>query len=129
MNIELLEQSFAELAPRGEEFVAAFYDRLFSENPAVKPMFADVDMKEQEKKLLGALALVVNNLRKPEALAPALKSLGQRHRDIGALPEHFPVVGGALLKTFAQFMGPKWTPELEKAWGDAYGAVVAGMGV
>jgi hemoglobin-like flavoprotein len=128
LNVEFLEQSFAALAPRGEEFVAAFYDRLFSEHPVVKPMFADVDMKEQEKKLLDALALVVKNLRKPEVLAPALKTLGQRHRDIGAQSEHFPLVGGVLLKTFAQFMGKKWTPELEEAWGEAYGAVVAGMG-
>jgi hypothetical protein len=36
-------------------------------------------MKEQKKKLLGALALVIQNLRKPDVLAVALKGLGQRH--------------------------------------------------
>lgn len=130
LRIDLLEKSFKSLSSRGEEFAAAFYDRLFEKHPEVKPMFAQTDMKEQEKKLLGALALVVNNLRKPDVLGIALRDLGQKHQEMGVLHEHYPIVGGVLLETFAKFIGPKkWTPELEKAWADAYGAVLEGMGV
>ena len=118
---------FQELAPRGEEFVSSFYDRLLSKYPEVKPLFADTDMAEQKKKVLNSLVLVVNNLRKPDVLGPALKQLGERHREIGVKKEHHPMVGEALLATFASYFGEKWTPELKSARAEAYGAVVSGM--
>ena len=65
-NTELLEQSFNLLAPRAEELVARFYDRLFFRYPAVRPLFAHTQPKQQQTKLLASLKLVVNNLRKPE---------------------------------------------------------------
>ena len=80
-------------------------------------------MQEQKKKLLGALALVIQNLRKPDVLAAALKGLGQRHEAYGVRPEHYPIVGAVLLKTFAVFLGERWTPELRDAWAEAYQAV------
>jgi nitric oxide dioxygenase len=68
--------------------------------------------------------LVVNNLRNPEALENALKGLGTRHVKYGALPQHYPLVGASLLKTFAMSLEPTdWTPEVQQAWADAYGAV------
>ena len=123
----MLESSFALVAPRGEELVSVFYDKLFSQHPEAKPFFENTDMAEQKKKLLQSLVLVINNLRKPEVLGPALKQLGQRHPDIGVKPEHYPIVGGVLLETLGEFVGSAWTPELKLAWTDAYGAIVAGM--
>lgn len=123
LQIEVLETSFEEIAPRGEAFVAAFYERLFAEFPQTRAFFTTTDMKEQKKKLLGALLLVIQNLRKPEALAPALQGLGQRHAAYGVRPEHYPVVGAVLLATFADFLGERWTPERRDAWTQAYQAV------
>ena len=79
LQIELLETSFQAITPCGEEFVTAFYERLFTRFPQTRAFFASTDMKEQRKKLLGALALVIQNLRKPEVLTSALTGLGQRH--------------------------------------------------
>ncbi len=123
LQIELLESSFQAIAPRGEEFVTAFYERLFTSFPHTRAFFASTDMKEQRKKLLGALALVIQNLRKPEALASALQGLGQRHVSYGVRPEHYPIVGAVLLDTFADVLGEGWTPEYHHAWADAYGVV------
>ena len=127
LQIELLETSFQEIAPRGEAFVATFYDKLFAEFPQTKAFFASTDMKEQQKKLLGALALVIQNLRKPDVLAGALKGLGQRHETCGVRPEHYPIVGAVLLETFAAFLGERWTPALRDAWAEAYQAVCSLM--
>jgi nitric oxide dioxygenase len=127
LQIELLETSFQEIAPQGEAFVATFYDKLFAEFPQTRGFFASIDMKEQQKKLLGALALVVQNLRKPDVLAGALKGLGQRHAGFGVRPEHYPIVGAVLLETFAAFLGQRWTPELRDAWAEAYQAICAIM--
>jgi len=84
-------------------------------------------MKEQRKKLLGALALVIQNLRKPAVLTSALKGLGQRHVAYGVLPEHYPIVGAILLETFADFLGERWTRADHDAWAEAYEAVSAIM--
>ncbi|HEY7125928.1 MAG TPA: globin family protein [Ktedonobacterales bacterium] len=123
LQIELLETSFQEIAPKGAAFVAKFYETLFAEFPQTKGFFTSTDMAEQKKKLLGALALVIQNLRKPDVLAAALKGLGQRHETYGVRPEHYPIVGAVLLDTFAGFLGERWTPELRAAWAEAYEAV------
>ncbi|MEH2045751.1 hypothetical protein [Nostoc sp.] len=59
LNVELLEQSFEKVKPRADEFAASFYDNLFQAHPEMKPLFAKTDMKNQEKKLLSSLVLVV----------------------------------------------------------------------
>ena len=123
LQIELLETSFQAIAPRGNAFVTAFYERLFTHSPQTRAFFASTDMKEQRKKLLGALVLVIQNLRKPEVLTSALKGLGQRHVKYGVQPEHYPIVGAILLDTFADFLGEHWTPAHHDAWAEAYEVV------
>ena len=123
LQIEFLETSFQAIAPRGEAFVAAFYERLFTRFPQTRAFFAATDMKEQKKKLLGALALVIQNLRKPEVLTSALKGLGQKHVAYGVRPEHYPIVGAVLLETFADFLGERWTQAAHDAWAEAYEAI------
>ena len=127
LPIDVLETSFQEIAPQGEAFVAAFYERLFAQFPQTRAFFAATDMKEQKKKLLGALVLVIQHLRKPDALAPALQGLGQRHAAYGVRPEHYPIVGTVLLDTFAAFLGERWTQERRAAWTEAYQAICALM--
>src|SRR5215471_1335693 len=127
LQIELLETSFQAIAPCGEAFVRTFYERLFTHFPQTRAFFASTDMKEQRKKLLGALALVIQNLRKPEMLTSALKGLGQRHVAYGVRPEHYPIVGAILLETLADFLGERWTQEYHDAWAQAYEAVSAIM--
>ncbi len=123
LQVELLEQSFAEITPNADEFVNSFYENLFTANPEAKPLFATTNMAEQKKKLLNSLVLVVQNLRMPDVLNSSLRGLGARHVKYGALPEHYPLVGSALLTTFEQYLGDKWTPDLKQAWVDAYGAI------
>ncbi len=127
LQIELLETSFQAIVPCGEAFVTAFYERLFTRFPQTRSFFASTDMKEQRKKLLGALALVIQNLRKPDVLTSALKGLGQRHVNYGVRPEHYPIVGAVLLETFADLLGERWTPAYHDAWAEAYEAVCAIM--
>lgn len=123
LQVEILEQSFEKVAPKANDFVASFYDNLFTDYPAAKPLFGKTDMAGQKMKLLDSLVFVVKNLRQPEALTDALKGLGARHVKYGALPEHYPLVGNSLLKTFEQYLGKDWTPETKQAWVDAYGVI------
>ncbi len=124
LNVEILEQSFERVKPRAREFSASFYSTLLSDYPQVRPLFANTNMVEQEKKLIMSLVLVVSNLRNPEQLTDVLKQLGERHVKYGAMREHYPLVGAALLKTFESYLGAGWTTEVKQAWTDAYGAII-----
>jgi nitric oxide dioxygenase len=127
LEIALLEQSFEQVKPQAQEFITSFYDNLFTDYPAAKPLFAHTNMAKQGDMLLTSLVFVVENLRKPGALTDALKGLGARHVKYGALPEHYPLVGNTLLKTFEQYLGSNWTPEVKAAWVDAYGLITEVM--
>ncbi len=103
-----------------------FYARLFAAVPEVEPLFAATDLRRQKAMLLAALVLVRKSLRDLDELVPKLYALGARHVDYGALPEHYPVVGEALIGAMAEVAGPAWTREYEVAWTEAVG-VVAGV--
>ena len=123
LNVELLEQSFELVKPKADEFVGSFYNNLFTDYPAAKPLFEHSNMAKQQQMLKGALVMVIENLRKPDVLSDALKGLGARHVKYGALPEHYPLVGNSLLKTLEQYAGSAWTFELKEAWAGAYGVI------
>jgi hemoglobin-like flavoprotein len=127
LDIPLLESSFRAIAPRADEFVDAFYARLFELYPQTRDFFAATDMALQRKKLIAALVLVMENLRAPETLRPALLGLGQKHQSHNIDAAHYPMVGDALLKTFSAFLGPAWTPALENAWVDAFAMITQTM--
>ena len=118
-QIKLVQQSFAKVASISEEAAVLFYDRLFEIAPAVRAMFPH-DMTEQRRKLMATLAIVVNGLSNLETILPAASSLATRHVAYGARPEHYPVVGEALLWTLETGLGADWTPDVAKAWSAAY---------
>jgi nitric oxide dioxygenase len=121
-QIELVQQSFAKVAPISEQAAVLFYDRLFEIAPKVKSMFP-ADMTEQRKKLMATLAVVVNGLGNLESVLPAASALARRHVSYGAKAEHYPAVGAALLWTLQQGLGDGWTPEVAEAWATAYGTL------
>ena len=121
-QVKLVQQTFAKVAPISEEAAVIFYDRLFEIAPGVKAMFPS-DMTEQRKKLMATLAVVVNGLSDLPSVLPAASALAKRHVGYGARPEHYPVVGGALLWTLEKGLGEAWTPDVAAAWTAAYGTL------
>src|SRR6516162_9132197 len=79
------------------------------------------DMTEQRRKLIATLAFAVNGLANLQSVLPAASALAKRHIAYGAKPEHYPVVGAALLWTLEKGLGDAWTAEA--AWAAAYGAL------
>jgi methyl-accepting chemotaxis protein len=126
LQTKLLRDSFQAVAPHADRLATVFYRILFERYPSVKPLFADTNMREQRKKLIQAIALVVKHVEHPDQLVPALKAMGQRHVEYGALATHYPAVGECLLAALEEVAGAAWTPRLQDAWSEAYG-VVAGI--
>ncbi len=124
LQTDLLAHSLSKVAAQGEAFAAACYEQLFALAPESKMLFAGTTMDQQEKKLLAALALVIEHLREPETLALVLKHLRQRHLAYQVTADGFEMSGEALLETLRLFLGDQWTPELQDAWMEAYGTLV-----
>ena len=126
MDIALIRASFALVAPRVDELVARFYERLFAEHPAVRPLFKG-NSKKQQRSLVAALKLAVGALDQPEKLRAALAELGRRHVAYGARPEHYEIVRTTLLATMAAMLGDEFTPAVEQAWHEALGGIATLM--
>ena len=127
LDLEALETSFDLVAPRGDELMDVFYGRLFAAAPEVTPLFAAGDMARQKAMLLGTLVLLRKSLRDLEAIVPKLRDLGARHVAYGAQPEHYAVVGAALIASMAAIAGEHWKPAYERAWAAAFDVVAAAM--
>jgi hemoglobin-like flavoprotein len=118
-QVALVQQTFAEVVPLAAEAAEAFYGRLFEVAPAVQPLFPG-DMTKQRRKLMASLAIVVHGLSDLPSILPTASALAKRHVGYGAKPEHYPLVGEALLWTLARALGPHWTTEVASAWTAAY---------
>ena len=118
MNINLLRESFARIAPRKEEFVATFYQTLLEKYPHLRPFFVDVDLKRQHKSLLATLQVMLNEAERGEELRAQFRKLGQRHNALQIRAEHYPAFGQTLLETLALY-DPQWTSELRAGWAAA----------
>jgi hemoglobin-like flavoprotein len=120
LQIELVQSSFARVAPIADTAAALFYTRLFELDPSLRLMFKG-DMAEQGHKLMTTLKVVVNGLTRLDALVPAVQALGRRHGGYGVTDEHYDTVAEALLWTLHQGLGEYFTPDVATAWSTAYG--------
>jgi hemoglobin-like flavoprotein len=116
----LVRASFAKVVALGDRAAALFYERLFTLDPTLRPLFKG-DLAAQRGKLLAALALVVAGLDRLDEILPAVRALGRRHAGYGAAPEHYATVGEALIWTLEQALGADFTPPVRHAWLEAYG--------
>jgi hemoglobin-like flavoprotein len=84
------------------------------------------DMKEQGKKLMSTLAIVVAGLANPNSILPAVQALGVKHNAYNVKDAHYDTVGKALLWTLEQGLGKEFTPDVKAAWTAAY-TLLAGV--
>jgi nitric oxide dioxygenase len=122
----LIKSSFAKVAPIADTAATIFYDDLFARDPRLRALFKD-DMAEQKKKLMLTLSVVVQNVSNWDAISSTVRSLGQRHVTYGVYPEHYLIVGAALISTLEKGLGADFTPEVRAAWEACIAAIAAEM--
>ncbi len=121
-QIELVQSSFAKVAPIADQAAAIFYARLFELAPEVRALFKG-DMVEQGRKLMTMLGGVTRQLNQLDTLVPVVERLAERHVGYGAMPAHYAVVGAALIDTLDKGLGADFTPDVRIAWETAYGTL------
>lgn len=118
-QIQLVQDSFAQVKPIADIAADLFYDRLFTLDPGLRPLFKS-NLSEQKHNLMTTLSFAVAGLNKPERILPAVRQLGTRHGGYGVQAHHYQTVGAALLWTLAQGLGEQFTPDVEEAWTAVY---------
>jgi hemoglobin-like flavoprotein len=121
-QIDLVQSSFAKVVPIADVAAQLFYGRLFEIAPEVKPLFRN-DMREQGRKLMSTLGVVVAGLRDLDAIAPAAKALAVKHVGYGVEATHYKPVGEALIWTLQKGLGEDFSAEVRTAWLSAYGVL------
>lgn len=99
-----------------------FYQNLFEREPKLRAMFRD-DLSGQGMKFMSTLKTIVVALKDDDVLHSELKPLGEGHARLGIVSANFEPMGEALLDTFREILGPKFTPDMEDAWRKAYAEI------
>ena len=123
LNVQLLRESFEALRPHADSMVARFYSILFTRHPEIGKMFGRTNMEEQRKKFFATLDELIHHLEEPDKTMADLLVLGNHHLDHNVKNEQYPLVCDALVEAMKESAGAAWTPEIEKAWRDAYATV------
>lgn len=118
-QITRVQDSWQQVEGIADQAAALFYQRLFSQDPALKPLFKG-NMEEQGRKLMSMIGVAVKGLDRLDSIVPAVQKLGERHKGYGVKPEDYNTVGQALLWTLDQGLGDAFDAETESAWAAAY---------
>ena len=114
-QVELIQNSFAKVAPISDTAAQIFYAKLFEFDPYLEPLFKG-DMSQQGRKLMSTLKVATGGLNDLPALVPVLEQLADRHVGYGVRPGDYTTVGNALLATLKEGLGADFTPETRAAW-------------
>lgn len=125
-HVQLVQSSFALVAPIAPQAADLFYRHLFDADPSLRQLFKG-DMAAQGERLMQMIGAAVGLLDQPARLMPVLRSLGARHQAYGVRRTHYDTVGAALLKTLAQGLGEAFTPQVRDAWAAMYQVVAQTM--
>lgn len=127
LDVPLLRKSFALVVEREPQLTRRFYEILFEWYPRAQVLFSRNARTQQEKMLRDALVAVMEHLEDAPWLERELGALGRKHVDYGVTTEMYDWVGKALLATLQEVAGDDWSPELQAAWAEAYGAIAGLM--
>ncbi|MEM6678511.1 MAG: globin domain-containing protein [Pseudomonadota bacterium] len=121
-----IRTSWRRVAPLSALLVDLFYDRLFLKAPHLRPLFSK-DLSGQKAKMVDTLSGLVEVLERPDGLEGRITTLAKTHAIYGALPEHYDLVGEALLTTLAELDAVAIRPSELRAWKRFYAEIARRM--
>ena len=122
----LLKESWGYVEDRSDDLANNFYARIFLEDPSLRELFP-VAMTEQRTRSVQSLVSIIQMVDDPDSLEGYLSALGRAHRRFHVEPQHYGVVGVALMASLREYAGDRWTIEYDQAWRDAYDTIATRM--
>lgn len=124
-TIEIIKSTVPVLEIHGTEITTRFYKTLFEKHPELLNIFNHANQREgkQQTALANTVYAAAVHIDKLGAIIPVVKQIAQKHRALGVMPEHYPIVGETLLQAIKDVLGDAATDEILDAWGEAYGVI------
>lgn len=124
-TLDLVKASIPVLEDHGETITRSFYDILLNRHPELRHIFnaANQHKATQARALADAVFAYASNIETPENLTAAVNRIAHKHASLLVRPEHYPLVGGALLEALAGHLGVGMDDPIIQAWADAYGVL------
>ncbi|WP_296264491.1 NO-inducible flavohemoprotein [Pseudomonas sp. UBA6562] len=108
----------------GEALTTHFYKMMLDEHPEVRPLFNQAHQAngDQPRALANGVLMYARHIDRLEQLGGLVGQIINKHVALQILPEHYPIVGGCLLRAIREVLGEDIaTPAVIDAWGAAYG--------
>jgi nitric oxide dioxygenase len=125
-EIDLLRHGLRVMLGRKELAADVFYANLFEIAPQTRSLFSD-DIAGQTEKVMFALGAVVGQIHDLDACRVMTHDLAVRHVAYGVAPDHYALVGRAVMRTLDMVLDDDFTPEMDAAWRKAYDAIADAM--
>lgn len=122
-EIDVLRATPLVMLADSEEAAVTFYNTLFEQCPEVRSLFPD-QMSGQARKFAATLIVAINSLSDWDSIVRVIEALARRHIGYGVAPEHYDVVGKALITTLQKYDA---TPEELALWTTVYGRLSSHM--
>ena len=124
-TIDIIKSTVPVLEVHGLTITQTFYKNMFEAHPELLNIFNHTNQnKGRQPNALAntvyAAAVHIDNL---QAIVPAVMLIAHKHRSLGILPEHYPIVGEHLLGAIKEVLGDAATPKIIDAWGQAYSVI------
>lgn len=119
-TLEILENTLNAIAAQSQSFGRDFYKILFDKHPQMQKIFVETDLKQQEKKIISILALIVESMRHKNSAKYRFKKSANKYITYKLVSEYYEDFGEVLFKTLELYLQSKWTPVVALAWNTAY---------
>ncbi len=125
-QIDILRRDLATMTRRKHKAADVFYAHLFDIAPETRALFAD-DIEAQTEKVMFAMGVVVAQIHDLRLCGDMLGDLARRHVGYGVRPDHYALVGEAVIRTLADVVEEDFDATAEAAWRTAYRAIANAM--
>merc|ERR1712232_1061582 len=132
------QQTFGRVAMLGADTVGkVIFMKIFKKAPGAIALFSFRDDGVEPTKLfrvgspatahatgvVSTVGTAVSLLNDLKTLVPVLQGLGLKHQGLGVVPEHYDVVGEAVIESLAVALGANFTEPVKNAWLKIYGII------
>jgi hemoglobin-like flavoprotein len=111
----LIRESFLRFEPALDLIGTLFFLKLARLDPTLRARF-EGPAETQGRKFAAAMKLTMISLNHEDGLAPTLKLLGVRHRQLGIRTRHYRIMARSLIWTLEQSLEKSFTRETRDAW-------------
>ncbi len=124
-TIDIIKSTVPVLEVHGEQITTVFYKNMFENHPELLNIFNHANQKQgrQQRALAGTVYAAAKYIDNLEAILPVVNQIAHKHRSLGIMPEHYPIVGKYLLLAIKEVLGDAATDEIINAWAAAYGVI------